>query len=394
MPDMLRFCRGIPLCIAAVAALVGTDRTAATAPAPGLREYRSCSGIVHTDLPQAEPEIGLRLDAAVKLFADSARQWGDDATPAASPVNLYVFGNADDYHAAGGPTGSTGIFLPDPTAGTGRALVLAGPHITLATWHVLQHEAFHAYAHATIDRQPGPPLPPWLAEGLADYFGEALFTGDGMVAGLVPPWRLARLRARMTAGRLQPLQPLMSLSLQQWRAALGVANYDQAWSVVHFLLCAHGSPYPDRLAAAVRTHSLNALGPIDSLQHSWQRYWESQPPDPTADGYALVIAQTLNAFRVRAAAAGDTFATYDQFRAAAAAGQVLAPAAHWLPPSMLNQAIDAADQSGPCRFTAQQQSAAELSVQSHSGARVSAGYLLETSGDWKLWSRVQTPGTP
>ena len=44
------------------------------------------------------------------------------------------------------------------------------------------------FAHATI----GHKLPPWLDEGLAEYFGEAIFTGDGYVDGAIPPWRAKR----------------------------------------------------------------------------------------------------------------------------------------------------------------------------------------------------------
>ena len=34
-------------------------------------------------------------------------------------------------------------------------------------------------------------MPTWLNEGLAEYFGEGIFTGDGFVTGVISPERLA-----------------------------------------------------------------------------------------------------------------------------------------------------------------------------------------------------------
>ena len=62
-------------------------------------------------------------------------------------------------------------------------MAFAGEHITAYTWHTVQHEGFHQFAHAVI----GGDIPTWLNEGLAEYFGEALFTGGRVRPRRGPP---------------------------------------------------------------------------------------------------------------------------------------------------------------------------------------------------------------
>ena len=64
------------------------------------------------------------------------------------------------------------------------------------TWHTVQHEGFHQFAHVVIRGD----LPIWVNEGLAEYFGEAVFTGDGFVSGVIPPTAMTGIR-RLPATR-------------------------------------------------------------------------------------------------------------------------------------------------------------------------------------------------
>ena len=62
-------------------------------------------------------------------------------------------------------------------------MAIAGEDTQRQTWHVVQHEGFHQFAHFVIRGE----LPTWLNEGIAEYFGESVFTGDGFVSGVIPP---------------------------------------------------------------------------------------------------------------------------------------------------------------------------------------------------------------
>jgi len=95
----------------------------------------------------------------------------------------------------------------------------------------VQHEGFHQFAHAVIRGE----LPPWVNEGIAEYFGESIFTGDAFVTGIIPPFRLKRVQSEIQTNRFKSVKSMMLLSHQQWNSEMEIENYDQAWSMVHFL---------------------------------------------------------------------------------------------------------------------------------------------------------------
>ena len=90
--------------------------------------------------------------------------------------------------------GSAGVYMRSD--GEPRLMGVAGELENAFTWHLIQHEGFHQFAAAVI----GGDRPVWVNEGLAEYFGEAIFTGDGFIAGIIPQWRLKRIRAELSAG--------------------------------------------------------------------------------------------------------------------------------------------------------------------------------------------------
>jgi hypothetical protein len=129
-------------------------------------------------------------------------------------------------------------------------------------------------------------MPVWLDEGLADYFGEALWTGERFLVGQVPPDRLKRLREDVRTNRLIPFRELMSMSLAQWNAAAisdiqrGTTQYNQSWAMVHFLV--HGGT----ATTAYRPHLLEML----KLLH------EGVPPDRA---FAEALSPNIEGFQAR-----------------------------------------------------------------------------------------------
>ncbi len=309
-----------------------------------LRTYASRYYILHTDLPRdAVREAELRITAMAEMYHARTRSFAGRIT---SKLPFYLYSRPADYYAAGGVRGSAGLF-------DGRRLMaIAGSQTTGSTWHVIQHEGFHQFVHAVI----GGDIPVWVNEGLAEYFGEAIFTGDGFVTGIVPPPRLARLQGLIRQRRTRSIERMMRTTYDDWNAGLSVVNYDQAWSMVHFLAHGDGGRYQKAFNNFIRDVSHGMRWPASwkknfgtgtrAFEQKWRRYWLDLPADPTADRYAQATAATLTSFLGRAAAQRQTFASFEEFRTKAAAGRLMIAPRDWLPPALLADALKRVDTAG------------------------------------------------
>ena len=177
-------------------------------------------------IPGIMPILNLRsMTRMVELYQARTKDFSGTIR---QRLPFYLFRKSEDYFAAGAPRGSAGVYM-------GSALMaIAGERVTQRTWHVVQHEGFHQFCDAVI----GGNVPIWINEGLAEYFGEAIFTGDNFVSGVIPKWRLQRVRKQIQNKQFKSIQDMMLLGHRDWNAELDLANYDQAWSMAHFL--AHG----------------------------------------------------------------------------------------------------------------------------------------------------------
>ncbi len=170
---------------------------------------------------------------------------------------FYLYATAEDYYRGGGPPGSAGVFMV--RNGESKLMAIAigksDGRDGGQTWHVVQHEGFHQFAHAVI----GGDMPMWVNEGLAEYFGEGLFTGDGFVTGLVPARRLQRVQESIREKKFKSIKEMMLLTNREWNADLKIENYDMAWSMTHFL--AHGDDGRYQGAFAAFMKDIGATGP-------------------------------------------------------------------------------------------------------------------------------------
>ncbi len=311
-----------------------------------LRQYESRYYVIHTDLDEdAVREAFVRMSAMAELYYQRTRGFAGKIT---RRFPFYLFTKQADYMAAGGMDGSAGMY--DPNAR--KLLAIAGPQASESTWYVVRHEGFHQFAHNVI----GGELPVWVNEGLAEYFAEAIFTGDGYVTGIVPPERLRRLQFWMKDGNTISVDQMMSMPHALWNAQMNVINYDQAWSMVYFLAHARDGRYQDAFNSFLRD-----LGRGDRWQAAWQRafgsgtrefeqqyrgYWQKMPKDFSADLYAQATAETLTSFLARAVSQKQSFATADEFLGVARAGKLKAHADDWLPPALLEGALQRVQEAG------------------------------------------------
>jgi hypothetical protein len=314
-----------------------------------LREIETPYYTIHTDLDDdSVREAAVRLTRMAEAYHDRTR---DFAGVIDHKFPFFLYRHEQDYLDAGGLAGTAGVFVYRPGNGQGVLMAFAGKRATQDTWHTVQHEGFHQFAHAVIGGQ----LPPWLDEGLAEYFGEGIFTGDGFLTGAVPPWRLERLKSEIKGdgedgAKAKSLQQIMALDANQWRSEMNIVNYDQAWSMVHFLVHGDNGRYQQAFSACIRALAsgqtferawLDTLGPADGFEQRWRAYWLAQPKSPTRRLYQQAVASILTSFLARANAQGQTFKTFEEFRAAATQKQLKMSDSDWLPPALLDDAVEA-----------------------------------------------------
>jgi hypothetical protein len=298
--------------------------------------------IIHTDLNDHQArEAVVRMTRMAEEYADRMRDFGRGGGGIRKRLPFYLYSDPEDYYATGAPRGSAGRF-------NGNALLAVAEDFGPKTWHIVQHEGFHQFAAAVIDAN----LPPWVNEGLAEYFGEALFTGDGYITGAIPQWRLERIRKRFKDNEFMPVRDLMHMPMGEWNTALSLANYDQAWSIVHFL--AHGEDGRYQRAFGRFMGQLgrgqnwmkawqNSFGDIRGFEDRWREYWTNLPDNPTADLYAQATVATLTSFVARAVSQQQTFENMDAFAAAARDGELKHHPDDWLPSRLIGAAIKSAE---------------------------------------------------
>src|SRR5687768_12812023 len=154
-----------------------------------LQAYESAYYTIYTDLPAEDAkEAAIRMTRIAEEYYERTKDFSGKIN---RRLPFYLFREMADYYEAGGLPGSGGVF-------NGRRLMaIAGAKPTPTTWMIVQHEGFHQFARAVI----GGEIPVWANEGLADYFAVSVFTGDGMVSGVVPNWRLRRVQEQIRNGQ-------------------------------------------------------------------------------------------------------------------------------------------------------------------------------------------------
>ena len=295
---------------------------------------------IHTDLPQSiVREADLRMTAMAEEYQSRTK---DFSGAIGQKLPFYLFSTEQDYHDFGGMEGSAGIF--DPSSNLLMALVTNGKP-SAETWHVIQHEGFHQFAAAVI----GGDLPIWVNEGLAEYFGEGIFTGDGFVSGVIPNWRLKRVKESLKTQKFRAIHDMMRISHRDWNESLSLANYDQAWTMVHFLAHAENGKYQPALVSFMRDIAASKardkawddnFGSADGFEEKWRNYWLELPDNATPEPYARATVQTLTGVLGRAHLKKQHFKTVEEIEKALTTGKLQFTDRDWLPPSVLDVALD------------------------------------------------------
>jgi hypothetical protein len=312
---------------------------------PAMKAYDTKYYTLYTDMDaDTVREACLRVTSMAEEYY---RRTKDFSGKVGSRLPFYLFKNKEDYSAAGGPSGSAGVFMHG--SGGGKLMAIASNSGFI--WHVVQHEGFHQFAAMMIT----PRLPVWVNEGMAEYFGEGIWTGDGFVSGVIPPSQLKNaLRPLFKDSKYLPLTEMLGMSQETWNGKLRRENYDQAWSMVHFLAHADDGKYQKAFvqfingiaggqqyeAAFVAQFGRN----IDAFQKRWVEWWSDLPEEPTEELYAQATVQKLTSFLARAYCEKQKFADFPEFLKAAKDGSLKCSEDLWLPPTLLKDAVKEAEE--------------------------------------------------
>lgn len=323
---------------------------------PELKTYKTRYYVLRTDLEaDAVAEATLRITLLAEEYQRRTRDFSGRVNQA---LPFYLYSDARDYYDAGGLKGSAGVFTGD------KLMAIANPQQPSMTWRVVQHEGFHQFAHAAIGD-----IPPWANEGLAEYFGFGLFTGDDFYVGAIPPVQLVWLKKLIGDKQLPTLAEMMRLEPEKWNTHVtyeqqkAASNYVQAWSMVYFLAHADNGKYQAPFAKFLKEASRapNDTSRFDeydrvwdkyfgrersAFEQRWRQYWLSQPENPSAELFARATTATLTSFLARAFSQRQTFESFEAFVAAGEAGTIKSHRDDWLPPALLKDALSATKHHG------------------------------------------------
>ncbi len=309
---------------------------------------------LHTDISDAEArETDLRM---TRMFEEYQRRTAGFAGQVKEKLPFFLFRNENDYIAAGGERGSAGVYMQGRDGK--RLMAIAGEKTDADTWHVIQHEGFHQFVAASIPY----PLPAWANEGLAEYFGEAVWTGDGFVNGLIPPDRLKDVQKEIRIGQFKPFKTLMGMSQKDWNDDLAVTNYDEAWSMIHFLAHADGGRYQapflqymQQVSRGIEPQNAwsNIFGQdVNGFQAKYAASWMALKDNPTRDGYVKAAVLTETSFLARAQLMKQTFKDPETFFKEYHPPEYGVNRDLWLPPELFAEYGHVAPDLGQWSFTA------------------------------------------
>lgn len=205
--------------------------------------------IVRTDVSAAfARELALMMEAIYKGYSDRLRTLGRDRK---ERHEVLVFQRRADYVGFVGfqYADSGGIYMPEEN-------VLATycqeqPYERMI--ETLKHEGFHQFLHSYLRHE----VPVWVNEGLAQVFESAIRTDTGFVIGDAPAWRVRHMRQAIESGDAYGIGELLTLTHQAWGMNMASPKwswmqYNQSWSVIHFLAYAKDAKYRKYLMAYLR----------------------------------------------------------------------------------------------------------------------------------------------
>ncbi len=238
-----------------------------------------------TDLPADEANALARHMNI--MYEEYSRRLASLPQRAPEKLNVLIFEHEDDYHRVlrahyGIAARGTGGMFFVTSQGSGLAFFTGGlPRRRVE--HVMQHEGFHQFAWSRF----GGDLPPWVNEGLAEFFGESILVGDKLVLGQSNKRVIDAVKDAIEREQFIEFRAMLTMDGFTWNHAVANGNaslqYHQAWSMIHFLVYGDGGKYVGAFEAYLRLLNngvlseeafIRAFGAadIDGFQRQWLDY--------------------------------------------------------------------------------------------------------------------------
>ncbi|HWF90654.1 MAG TPA: hypothetical protein VN684_00150, partial [Terriglobales bacterium] len=173
------------------------------------------------------------------------------------------------------------------------------------TYHSIYHEYVHSLLHINFHW-----LPPWLDEGLAEFYGYTEFRMDKMYIGSPPNMGMARFLVTEIPIPLDKFvtSPVMTSNPEQSQLA-----YAQAWALTHFLWFGEGMDSGQKLGRLLQalqngTNSKKAfeetIGSFPDVEKSYSKYIHQSRF--MAMGFPVPQQLDPKSFQVREMSLGET----------------------------------------------------------------------------------------
>ena len=303
-----------------------------------MKQFPSGHYLIISDLPEEDiREAQIRMATLFEEYRGRSKGFRGSIR---SRMIFRIYSDRGQYIQGGGPPGSAGYFNPR----TSDLAALADDDTRYLLWHIVQHEAFHQFAYFVISKN----LPVWANEGMADYFGRAIWVGDDYITGVITPFDRLNIVTLIENKQMISFQMMMAAARRDWNTRGSYRDYLQVWSMVHFFAHADDGKYLaafdkflvdlDRGRPWEASFKKRFRVDVKVLQAEYEKWWLAQPECPERKDIEAVVA-TLTAYLARAHIKRQTFDSAEAFFAAARAGDLQHPKEQWLPPTLLAEAL-------------------------------------------------------
>ena len=259
---------------------------------------------LRTDLPRRQARAALADFEGVYGTLETVAFPGDAPR---ERIDVVLFSDEDRFRALA-PRGAAGYFMPrqpddpepQPTIAIHGRMLIAGTLVE-ATQRRFRHELTHRFLDHRVRWTP-----PWLEEGLAEYYSTLKVEGNDAVVGTLPNTKLLRvdihlsmsLIGSMTEDRVDladvpSVQQLLTADFATFHDhAHELAYYAGAWTFVHMMLngpfgyAPHFQRFLDLLAGGATPpeawRDCFWWVPLAKLEHDFKRYVTRTEMDPHA----------------------------------------------------------------------------------------------------------------
>ena len=136
----------------------------------------------------------------------------------------------------------------------------------------------------------------------------------------------------------------------QWNLGLKRTDYDQGWSMVHYLVHAENGKFQESFANYV--NDIAAGKPwsfaftryfgqkTEDFQERYSNWWLSLKENPSREKYEKAVVKTLLSFLGRLVTEGNCYENYEEFQNAAKNPALQLPEDKFLPPELLLEALE------------------------------------------------------